>query len=642
MMDELRPYPEYKESGLPWLGRVPAHWDCLPYRAVFKEIKEQGHIDEPLLSVTISKGVIRQADLLANSSKKDSSNLDKSKYKLVEPGDIAYNKMRAWQGAVGVSRHRGIVSPAYIVVRLRRADNPDYFHFLFRTPGFAKEAERWSYGITSDMWSLRPEHFKLIYSCVPSRPEQEAIVGFLRGFDAKVRRFIRNRRRLIDVLNEQKQAIINRVVTRGLDPNIPLKPSGIDWLGDIPEHWGKRRLKFLVRNWNEHTNLKQPDEVYIALEHVEGWSGRIMIPDAEVAFDSQVKRFQPNDVLFGKLRPYLAKVTRPQMQGVCVGEFLVLRTVEQALLPKFLEQELRSKRFIDIINSSTFGAKMPRADWTFIGNLMIVYPPTHTEQLAILAEIEKQTAALQIAIERSKREIDLIREYRTRIITDVVTGKLDVRHLVLETADIIRFPEQKKQTAHKANVYFKRAVFAAEIVARLHKEPTFGHVKFEKLIFLCEKKCGVDLGSTYYRQAAGPYDNRALRSIDSQIEKRKWYAAQNVEGRYQYVSLTKAGDHKTYFDRYFADIENDFSNVIETFRKFNTERCEIVATLYSAWEDLLANGQEAADDHIVEQVLHHWHPSKQRIDEDRWRRAIKWMKDNGFAPKARGVSHGNK
>src|SRR5690606_11490735 len=134
----------------------------LPHRAVFSEVKDQGHIDEPLLSVTIAKGIIPQSKLLANSSKKDSSNLDKSKYKLVCPDDIAYNKMRAWQGAIGVSRHRGIVSPAYIVVRLRRAGDPNYFHYLLRTPLFAKEAERWSYGITPDMWSLRPEHFKLI------------------------------------------------------------------------------------------------------------------------------------------------------------------------------------------------------------------------------------------------------------------------------------------------------------------------------------------------------------------------------------------------------------------------------------------------------------------------------------------------
>src|SRR5450432_3456306 len=114
-MQSLNPYPTYKYSGVPWLGEVPEGWSIKPMRALFKEVKDQGHPEEPLLSVTISRGVISQSDLLSDTSKKDSSNLDKSKYKLVLPGEIAYNKMRAWQGAAGVSRLRGIISPAYIV-----------------------------------------------------------------------------------------------------------------------------------------------------------------------------------------------------------------------------------------------------------------------------------------------------------------------------------------------------------------------------------------------------------------------------------------------------------------------------------------------------------------------------------------------
>src|SRR5262249_43067047 len=160
----LKPYPKMKDSGVPWLGQVPEHWPVVPNRALFTEIKERERPDEQMLSVTITRGVVRQSALLEESSKKDSSNLDRSAYKLVQPGDIAYNKMRAWQGAIGVSSFRGIVSPAYVIVRPRDASSAIYFHHLFRTPMFAKEAERWSYGITSDMWSLRPEHFKMIYS----------------------------------------------------------------------------------------------------------------------------------------------------------------------------------------------------------------------------------------------------------------------------------------------------------------------------------------------------------------------------------------------------------------------------------------------------------------------------------------------
>ena len=190
-----------------------------------------------MLSVTIARGVIRQKILLQEGSKKDSSRLDKSTYKLVCPGDLAYNKMRAWQGAFGVSTYRGIVSPAYVVQRPRSGANALYFHHLIRTPAFATEAERWSYGIASDMWSLRPEHFKMIYVPLPPLPEQAAIVRYLDYMDRRIRRFISAKQRLIALLKEERQAVINHAVTRGLDPNVRLKPSDVEWLGDVPEHW---------------------------------------------------------------------------------------------------------------------------------------------------------------------------------------------------------------------------------------------------------------------------------------------------------------------------------------------------------------------------------------------------------------------
>src|SRR5436853_209397 len=139
MIANLQPYPKYQESGQAWLGRVPGHWSILPNRTIFAEVNDREHPDEEMLSVTITKGIIRQKALLINSSKKDSSRQDKSAYKLVQPRNIAYNKMRAWQGAIGVSDFRGIISPAYVVMRLREETNlPRYFHHLYRTPHFAK------------------------------------------------------------------------------------------------------------------------------------------------------------------------------------------------------------------------------------------------------------------------------------------------------------------------------------------------------------------------------------------------------------------------------------------------------------------------------------------------------------------------
>ena len=421
---KLAPYPEYKEAGVGWLGSIPTHWPEKRAKYYFKEIDERSQSgEEEMLSVSHITGVTPRSEKNVTMFKAE-SNVGQ---KLCQPGDLVINTMWAWMSALGVSNHDGIVSPAYGVYRPRNKQNYDnyFLDHLLRIEGYRSEYICRSTGIRSSRLRLYPDKFLSMPVVCPPQEEQQAITRFLKAQDHLFRKFIRNKRRLIELLKEQKQNIINQAVTRGLDPDVKLKSSGVEWIGDIPEHWEVRRLKFLCNNLNEQTSEKQPGETYIALEHVESWTGRISLPDDEITFDSQVKRFQPGDVLFGKLRPYLAKVTRPQTAGVCVGEFLVLRATGD-VTADFLEQKLRSKRVIDLINSSTFGAKMPRADWTFIGNLKFAYPSAD-EQLEILEHIQEKSAEIDQAISRAQREIELMREYRTRLISDVVTGQVDVR-----------------------------------------------------------------------------------------------------------------------------------------------------------------------------------------------------------------------
>jgi len=421
---KLAPYPEYKDAGVSWVGSIPAHWPEKRAKYYFKEIDERSQTgDEEMLSVSHITGVTPRSQKNVTMFKAESN----VGHKRCQTGDLVINTMWAWMSALGVSNHAGIVSPAYGVYRPRSNQAYDnyYLDHLLRIEGYRSEYICRSTGIRSSRLRLYPDKFLSMPVVCPPQEEQQTIARFLKAQDRLFRKFIRNKRRLIELLKEQKQNVINQAVTRGLNPKVRLKPSGVEWIGDIPEHWEVRRLKFLCHNLNEQTSEKQPGETYIALEHVESWTGRISLPDDEITFDSQVKRFQPGDVLFGKLRPYLAKVTRPQTVGVCVGEFLVLRATGN-VSADFLEQKLRSKRVIDLINSSTFGAKMPRADWTFIGNLKFAYPPAD-EQQKILEHIQEKSAEIDQAIIRAEREIELMREYRTRLISDVVTGQVDVR-----------------------------------------------------------------------------------------------------------------------------------------------------------------------------------------------------------------------
>ena len=210
----------------------------------------------------------------------------------------------------------------------------------------------------------------------------------------------------------------------GLEPYPDYKPSGVEWLGDVPAHWRMRRLKMAAENVVRQTRGRGREEIYIALEHVESWTGKIRKADPDAGFDSQVKQFRAGDVLFGKLRPYLAKVARPAESGACVGEFLVLRPRADNLLPGYLEQLLRSKPIIDAVDASTFGAKMPRADWRFIGNLVLPLPPP-AEQAAIARYLDRVNERIHRCIDAGERLIGLLEEKRRAVIHRAVTRGLD-------------------------------------------------------------------------------------------------------------------------------------------------------------------------------------------------------------------------
>ncbi len=204
-----------------WFGLGAPGWKQLPARALFDEVIERNSVDLPMLSVTISRGVILQSDYMRSAtSKKDQSRIDRSQYKAVQPGDIVYNKMRAWQGAAGVSHHRGIVSPAYVVLRPRPGVDSSYFGHVMRTAQFAREAERWSYGIASDMWSLRPQHFKTIQFSVPMSDEQVGIVTKLSVRTAEIDRAIDSAEREVALLREYRTRLIADVVTGKKDVRV--------------------------------------------------------------------------------------------------------------------------------------------------------------------------------------------------------------------------------------------------------------------------------------------------------------------------------------------------------------------------------------------------------------------------------------
>jgi type I restriction enzyme S subunit len=249
--------------------------------------------------------------------------------------------------------------------------------------------------------------------------------------------------------------------------------------------------------------------------------------------------------------------------------------------------------------------------------------PSLNDQDQVINRVVKETQSIERLVQAIQQSINYLREYRTALISAAVTGKIDVR----DTAAVQR---------PAAPLPFRRAVLGAEIIRRLQDDPHFGRTKFEKALYLCEYHLGMDLEGTYWRKAAGPLDMPTLKSIEKLLAQQHWYKTDESPGRVRYVPLEKAGAHDRYFERYWGQHREALDTFLALFRQLHTERCEIVATLYAAWNDLVLTGGYFTDADIIREVRERWHERKERFAADQLQRALDWMRQHGLVPTGRG------
>lgn len=414
----MKRYEKYKPTGIQWLPEIPEHWNIMQLRKYLSLVSIKGKGDKQLLSVTRENGVIER-DIYNLEENHNFVPEDLNGYKYVTPGQFVINKMKSWQGSYGVSDYEGIVSPAYFVCDLN-FPNKEFFSQAIRSRAYVDFFAQWSKGIRVGQWDLEPIALKSIPFFEPPIPEQNKIVTYLDKRITLIENCKCQRERELQTLNELKQAEIASVVTRGLNPDVPMKDSGIPWIGQIPDHWELRRFKTvcsLIREPSKNGDKK------IALENIETNTGRLIATDS--VFDGEGVHFEPGDILFGKLRPYLAKVYLAKESAQAVGDFYVFRS-NGSIIPAYLHKLIISAPFIGVVNAGTYGTKMPRASWQDISQLNIPLPPIE-EQNAIVEYIESKTNKIDTMIEALKAEIDRLTEYKQRLISDVVTGQIDVR-----------------------------------------------------------------------------------------------------------------------------------------------------------------------------------------------------------------------
>lgn len=438
----MTPYPEYKATNLPWLPQIPAHWDTLKVKYAFSERSEKGFPNEPLLAATQTHGVIPKS---IYETRTVEAQKDLHLLKLVKVGDFVIS-LRSFQGGIEYAYYQGIISPAYTIMIPNNAHIiSTYFKYLAKSKSFVKLLQTCVTGIREGQ-NIDYNTLKRNSIPIPSAAEQEQIVRYLDSMTAKINKLIRAKKKQIALLQEQKQAIINQAVTKGLNPNAEMKDSGIDWLGQIPAHWDCLPIKFcsdiLPGLAFDSQNFSSYGK-YLLLRGINVGIGNIN--HEEVIFwnydlNAMTQRFQlqENDIVLGLDRPWikqglrLAKISQNDLPALLVQRVCRIRPhkhCDNDFLINAVDVVLQKA-----LQSQTTGISVPHISTNQVGNVKIPLP-TYEEQLLIVNSIAEKTKTLKSYTDTLKQEILIILEYKNSLIASVVTGQVDVRNIQVEDFD---------------------------------------------------------------------------------------------------------------------------------------------------------------------------------------------------------------
>jgi type I restriction enzyme S subunit len=432
-------YPAYKDSGVEWLGEVPEDWEITRIASILRKAQDEGREDLPVLSVSIHHGVTDSELGEDEMDRKVTRIEDRTRYLRVLPGDLVYNTMRAWQGGFGTVSVEGLVSPAYVVARPIRSFQTRLVEHQLRTPQAVEEMRRHSQGVTDFRLRLYWDEFKHIQIVLPPLREQIAIAAFLDCETAKIDALVADYRALIELLREKRQAVISHAVTKSLDPSVPMKDSGVEWLEEVPEHWDVAPLKYLVSMQSGGTPSK---------DNLDYWNGDVPWASSkdmkaeylwdttdhvtQVAIEAGAVALVPAGSILVVVRGMILARAFP-VAAIAVPmainqDLKALQTTDRvaasylACCLKASEQESRRR-----IDEAGHGTKALRMDaWT---SMELPVPPL-TEQTAIATFLDHETARIDSLISDAQEAITLLQERRTALISAAVTGKIDVRGLV--------------------------------------------------------------------------------------------------------------------------------------------------------------------------------------------------------------------
>ncbi|WP_109079701.1 restriction endonuclease subunit S [Aggregatibacter aphrophilus] len=427
----MRRYESYKDSGVEWLGEVPHCWDVKKVKNIFHLIVEPAAKNNQceLLSVYTDIGVKPRAELEERGNKASTTD----GYWIVKKGDIVVNKLLAWMGAIGLSEYDGVTSPAYDILRPHQQINGKFFHYLFRTPLCLSEFKKNSRGIMDMRLRLYFEELGNIYIPFPSYPEQQKIAQFLDDKTAKIDQAVDLAEKQIALLKEHKQILIQNAVTRGLNPDVPLKDSGVEWIGQVPEHWEVKQLKFeahitlgkmLCTEYKCGFHLKP----YLKSKNIQ-WLNVDTSSIDEMYFSSYelaLYKLEKGDLILSEG----GEVGKTCMWNNELDECYIQNSAHKVRLYKKNNNKYFLYLFFSCGHLGVFDSIVNRVSIAHLTkdkleNMKFIFP-TLAEQTAIADYLDKQTVKIDQAIALKTAHIEKLKEYKSVLINDVVTGKVRV------------------------------------------------------------------------------------------------------------------------------------------------------------------------------------------------------------------------
>lgn len=614
---------EMKHSGVSWIGEIPADWELSKIGSLYDE-RSQKVSDQDYMPLSVTKqGIVPQLESTAKTDHGDSR-------KLIRKGDFVINSRSDRRGSCGISQYDGSCSLINTVLRPRREMSNVYFSFVFRSDLFADEFYRWGNGIVDDLWSTKWSSMKRIYIPFPPLDVQRQIATYLDAKCAKIDAVIARQQQVIAKLKAYKLSVITETVTKGLNPNVPMKDSGIEWIGSTPIDWKILKFGLAAR---VSANLVSPvdylDYPQISPESVEKDSGRILEHKtvAEAGVISWNHLFVRGQIIYSKIRPLLNKVAIAPFDGLCSADMYPIDTEND---PGFITYVMRSCYFTAQVGLVTENrVKMPKINQSELSKIMITLPPLQ-EQVELAEYLDKKCKRLDHVIEQKQALIDKLTQYKKSLIYEVVTGKREIdTELPQATTVAVVSPELLR---------YMKAVLMARLIDGLGNH-VLGRVQVQKGLYFAETSpnLGLHLDTDYARYKHGPYD-REIQSYEAIMAEHGWIYTSDEQDHTIYRRGEQFSEYWGEYQRLFPNCEGTVQRIIDFVKQFQyTKDVEKVATLFAAWNDFIIDGVASpTDEKIIAEARYHWTKNKRRIKDRTWRKSLAQLKSAQFIPQGHG------